>query len=253
MSDDVSFNLIQLSNGKIFERKKFSKYSSDELKEIIFCCSSISDIITTLKINKFYHKIIKKFIENNNIPTDHFTSKKTSNSIQDKLTVDSCLGNSTNIKKYLLNNNIVKNECAICNIPPSWNNKPLTLQLDHINGDHYDNRIHNLRLLCPNCHTQTDTYTGRNLIIYNVKKCSDCNKILKSDNSTLKCADCISKLKHLCSVCQKNNKYGNYSRCKECLNKDIPQKVCKGCGKKILRYSNLTLYHKKCYKLESSI
>lgn len=42
-----------------------------------------------------------------------------------------------------------------------WNGKKLSLQLDHINGDHSDNRLENLRFLCPNCHTQTETYCSK--------------------------------------------------------------------------------------------
>lgn len=43
-----------------------------------------------------------------------------------------------------------------------WKGKPISLQLDHINGDKFDHRIENLRLPCPNCHSQTDTFAGRN-------------------------------------------------------------------------------------------
>jgi hypothetical protein len=55
-----------------------------------------------------------------------------------------------------------KNECNVCKLPPEWNGRPLTLQLDHINGDNMDNRIDNLQILCPNCHTQTTTYGNKN-------------------------------------------------------------------------------------------
>jgi 5-methylcytosine-specific restriction endonuclease McrA len=52
--------------------------------------------------------------------------------------------------------------CSICGLYAEWNNKPIKMQLDHINGIHSDNRFDNLRFVCPNCHTQTDTFSGRN-------------------------------------------------------------------------------------------
>lgn len=64
------------------------------------------------------------------------------------------------LKKYLV---ITREEkCEECNQLPVWNGKPLNLQVDHIDGDCKNNLPYNLRLICPNCHSQTDTFAGRN-------------------------------------------------------------------------------------------
>jgi|LAHS01.1.fsa_nt_gb Zn finger protein HypA/HybF involved in hydrogenase expression len=57
---------------------------------------------------------------------------------------------------------LIPYRCAICGNLGKWNGKELILQVDHINGDHFDNRLGNLRFLCPNCHTQTRTFGGKN-------------------------------------------------------------------------------------------
>lgn len=70
--------------------------------------------------------------------------------------------NRAKLKERLVRDNLLKYECSVCGNTGEWNNKFLSLQLDHINGINNDNRIENLRFLCPNCHSQTDTFSGKN-------------------------------------------------------------------------------------------
>lgn len=66
------------------------------------------------------------------------------------------------LKRRLVEQGIKKNECEICGIT-EWMEKPIVMQLDHINGDSHDHRLANLRMVCPNCHSQTSTYCGKNM------------------------------------------------------------------------------------------
>lgn len=68
-----------------------------------------------------------------------------------------------NLRRRVLEAGFLPNRCAECDNTGTHNGKPLVLQLDHINGVRTDNRRENLRFLCPNCHSQTATYCGRNL------------------------------------------------------------------------------------------
>ena len=62
------------------------------------------------------------------------------------------------IKRIIFRENLLPEICSECGLGTKWNGKSITLQLDHIDGDNSNNEISNLRILCPNCHTQTTTY-----------------------------------------------------------------------------------------------
>jgi hypothetical protein len=66
------------------------------------------------------------------------------------------------LKRRILEDNLIEYKCAICNIGPFWNNKPMVLILDHINGINNDSRLSNLRFVCSNCDSQLVTYKSRN-------------------------------------------------------------------------------------------
>lgn len=65
------------------------------------------------------------------------------------------------LKRYLIEKH--GHVCSVCGQLPEWNNMPLSLQLDHIDGNSDNNWPDNIRLICPNCHTQTDTFGSKGL------------------------------------------------------------------------------------------
>ncbi|MEU1575949.1 HNH endonuclease signature motif containing protein [Streptomyces collinus] len=63
--------------------------------------------------------------------------------------------------KWAMASSGVAERCALCGTEAVWRGRPLPLEVDHVDGDWRNNRIENLRLLCPNCHSTTDSYRGR--------------------------------------------------------------------------------------------
>lgn len=66
------------------------------------------------------------------------------------------------LRQRLVEEGVLANVCATCGLGPEWESAPLTLELHHLNGVGNDNRLENLQLLCPNCHSQTESFGGRN-------------------------------------------------------------------------------------------
>jgi 5-methylcytosine-specific restriction endonuclease McrA len=71
--------------------------------------------------------------------------------------------NRNNIKLRLLGAGLKDGSCEDCGIT-DWRGRPLSMALHHVNGDGRDNRLENLRLLCPNCHSQTENFAGRGVV-----------------------------------------------------------------------------------------
>jgi predicted RNA-binding Zn-ribbon protein involved in translation (DUF1610 family) len=72
-------------------------------------------------------------------------------------------GPHKNLRGYVLRNKCIPYICNECGLLPEWEGEPLSIHLHHVNGDNLDDRLGNLQFLCPNCHAQTPTFTGKNL------------------------------------------------------------------------------------------
>jgi len=77
------------------------------------------------------------------------------------LVLDGPFVRSNYLKERLIKDGVKVHRCEECGLT-EWQGKPIPIELDHINGVHNDNRLNNLRILCPNCHAQTPTYCAKN-------------------------------------------------------------------------------------------
>lgn len=130
---------------------------------------TLSEIIIKVglkpKGSNFY--TLKQRLKNDGLTYNYESAKIKQGRNKEKIPLENILIKNSNysrthLKPRLIKENIIKYECAECGIIPFWNNVPLTLVLDHINGISNDNSIENLRFLCPNCNSQTETFAGRN-------------------------------------------------------------------------------------------
>lgn len=150
-----------------------SNYDEQLIKKYIEESTTIADVLRKLNLDprgrnyKIVNDVIRKFSLN----VSHFTGKAhCKNTKRKSVPWDEVLvENSSTIlhasrKKRLIKEGLLQPKCynENCGIS-SWLGKELSLQLDHINGNSSDHRIENLRLLCPNCHSQTETFAGKNI------------------------------------------------------------------------------------------
>lgn len=223
-------------------KEKEEKNFIELVKQYLPLSNSLNHLCNNLGLRGVdgYYKKLKRIIKEQNLSTEHFGTIKVTpmGNSRNKYTAmsdEEFFINGQNrarnsIIKRLIEGNYKEYKCESCGIN-EWDGKPLKLQIHHINGNHSDNRVENIQLLCPNCHTQTDTYARHNTVnnggfkiskiveeIYNDSKSSYTPKNIEEIKSNL---DLIKpKEKKYCQVCHKEiegdgTKYCSY----ECAQK----------------------------------
>jgi hypothetical protein len=150
-------------------------YTEDQLAEAVKESLSYAEVLRRLGLKPAggNHAAIKRRITEFEFDTSHFKGQGWNRGqnfgprrdIHEYL-VDISNGHGPNagshkLRLRLFREGIKEAKCECCGIT-KWNGFPAPLELDHINGNHFDNRLENLRILCPNCHAQTPTYRGKN-------------------------------------------------------------------------------------------
>lgn len=157
-------------------KSKIYNISKEEMKEWLNNHSDMNELFDFIGFRRAGGnlKTVQKYMIENNLEEDYKIFRKKvlenghkkagqSNQVlfEDMFCENSKINRSA-AKKRIIKDSLIEYKCAICGNKGEWNGKKLVLQLDHINGIYNDHRLENLRFLCPNCHSQTETFCGSN-------------------------------------------------------------------------------------------
>ena len=151
------------------------KYTQEEFIRAWLNSKTIGEVAKKLGCNHSGagYVVLRTAAQELNLPTDHMIEYGLNAGpsynhlkfipLSEILVENSTYTNIARLKIRLLREGLLEAKCheEDCGLT-EWKGKPISLQLDHINGDNLDHRIENLRLLCPNCHSHTDTFAGKN-------------------------------------------------------------------------------------------
>ncbi|MFJ5679938.1 HNH endonuclease signature motif containing protein [Streptomyces sp. NPDC093097] len=157
-----------------FEREGV-KWTREALQSAVSSSTNMCEVLRRLGLEVVggHHTHISRRIKAYEIDTSHFAPavrsermrdnrrRRTADEILVKATSAHAARTSTARLRRAMREVGIAERCALCGIEPVWRGEPLPLEVDHVDGNWRDNRIGNLRFLCPNCHATTDSYRGR--------------------------------------------------------------------------------------------
>jgi hypothetical protein len=129
-------------------------------EQFIDACSNSQSMAQAATKLGLHFNTFKKYTVKYNCYNTNQSGKGIKKNIGPKVNINE-IKTRAGIRKRIIKENIIEHKCNECGIS-EWKGQKLSLHLDHINGDSWDHRIENLRFLCPNCHSLTETYTGKN-------------------------------------------------------------------------------------------
>ena len=147
------------------------KYTKEKLEKIVSESNNYSEVVRKFGLIPYYgnRQTVKKYIEIFDIKTEHFRMDyiKTKNKKIDlnNILIENSKYDRKNLKERLYKEGLKERKCELCEQGEEWNGKHMSLILDHINGINNDNRLENLRIVCPNCNATLDTHGGKNIKI----------------------------------------------------------------------------------------
>lgn len=174
-----------------------NSYSEEELKLIVSQSNSWRDLGRKLGYNcnsGALKKQIEERVKEFDIDTSHFKAVA-SNAIErteENIFIENSTAAQKTLRTWYKKGEYTDYKCSICSQEPFWNNQELTLVLDHINGINNDDRLENLRWVCPNCNMQLPTTNRRKDILEKKYYCIDCGAEVTSKN-TKRCRKCQAK------------------------------------------------------------
>lgn len=150
---------------------RIRNYTVDQVRNIVPSCVSYRQVLSKLGLKEAggNYACIKKLMKENNIDFSHFThqSSNRGKNFGPKRPIQDYFDNKFSITSYKLRRRLIRegyfeHKCYTCN-NKEWLGEPIPLELEHKDGNHANNNLSNLTLICPNCHARTPTYRGKNI------------------------------------------------------------------------------------------
>jgi hypothetical protein len=157
-------------------------YTQDEAAAAVAQARSYSEALRLLGIRPAggNHRTLKAAVARWQIPTGHFdpNAGRRAGARQpvplDQILVEHSSFSRSHLKERLYKAGLKQPRCELCGQGPSWRGREMALVLDHVNGVGDDNRLENLRIVCPNCAATLDTHCGKNIALHRKRQCAGC-------------------------------------------------------------------------------